>query len=95
MLLNEEKERDAMKNFDYVMQSFKIMHLNKLDQGARILTNASLKASIQKQEVTRLEIMMRFTKYTIKELKLLFTAIDVEAEAKRILAKWDQSRVTA
>jgi len=93
MLLNEEKERDAMKNFDYVMQSFKIMHLNKLDQGARTLTNASLKASIQKQEVTRLEIMMRFTKYTIKELNLLFTAIDVEAEAKHILTKWDQNRV--
>ncbi|MCX7124085.1 MAG: hypothetical protein NTV32_10585 [Gammaproteobacteria bacterium] len=91
-MLSEEQERRAMRGFDYVMQSFKIMHLNKLDKGARMLTNSNLQAYVQKNEATRLEIMMRFTKYSIKELKHLFNAIDVEAEAKRILAKQCQNQ---
>lgn len=42
---------------------------------------------IQRRETLRLEIMMHFTKYSIKELKQIFPSIDVETEARRILAR--------
>ena len=94
-MLGEEQERHAMRGFDYVMQSFKIMQLNKSDKGARMLDNTSLRAAVQRYEKIRLEVMLRFSKYSIKELKSLFTAIDVEAEATNILAKWDKQSVAA
>ncbi len=94
-MLGEEQERQAMRGFDYVMQSLNIMHFNKLDQGVRMLDSTSLKAAIQKQERARLQVMLRFSKYSLNELKNLFTAIDVELEAARILAKWNQQKVAA
>ena len=49
--------------------------------------HSHLYASVQKRETLRLEIMMRFTKYSIKELKQIFPSIDVESEARRILTR--------
>ncbi len=49
---------------------------------------------LEQGERKRLEIMLRFTKYSIRELTHLFTVIDVEREAARILGKWNQHKTT-
>lgn len=50
-------------------------------------------SAVQRNEKVRLEIMMRFTKYSIGELKQIFQSIDVETEARRILANSGGVRV--
>ena len=50
---------------------------------------------LEQRERNRLEIMLRFTKYSIRELTHLFMVIDVEKEVERILVKRRQYKVGA
>ncbi len=91
-MFNEQQEQNAMKSFDYVMENFKMLHLNRLDQGSHMINQSTLKASVRKYERARLEIMLRCSKYSVQELKHLFSNIDVETEAQHILIKFSQDK---
>lgn len=73
------KQRIEMKN-----QSPRI---NGLVKKRRVITRVCERFILRRYERSRLEIMLKVSRYTVDELKKFFVSIDVAAESKRILRK--------